>query len=78
MLYHISIGVRDMLEKSDDFLCDLYRCEPAQIPEVRTRLVIALMQGHKYIPLHECDNFDPQNGCKGHPAENQASFMRFI
>ena len=26
-----------------------------------------LDSGNRVIPIGECDNFDPQTGCKGHP-----------
>ena len=74
----ISLPVRDMLAKADEFLCDMYRCGPETIPEIRAKLVIALAMGHAYIPLNgECDNFDPQSGCKGHTAARQANFLRY-
>jgi hypothetical protein len=76
--FHISLNVRDMLAKADSFLCDLYRCEPGDVPEIRARLVIAHAMGHAFIPLNgECDNFDPQSGCKGHAAQTQDSFLRY-
>lgn len=65
--YHISVAVRDMLDKADEALCELYRCDPEHIPEIRTRLLMALLRHHEYMPLNgECDNFDPARGCQGH------------
>jgi hypothetical protein len=78
MVYHISVSVRDMLSRGDSFLCDLYRCEPAQIAEIRAKLVIAQAMGHAYIPLNgECDNFDPASGCRGHTDTRAAHFLRY-
>jgi hypothetical protein len=73
-LYHISINVREMLAKCDDVLCDMYRCDPEHLPEIRARLVIAMARGHVWTPLYgQCDNFDPAKGCRGHNV-NQADF----
>jgi hypothetical protein len=76
--FHISLNVRDMLAKADEFLCDMYRCDESLLPEIRARLVIAQAMGHAYIPLNgECDNFDPASGCKGHKCVHQAAFLRY-
>jgi hypothetical protein len=76
--FHISLNVRDMLEKADSFLCDMYRCDSSQIPEIRAKLVIAQAMGYNYVPLAgECDNFDPHSGCKGHKSIHQAVFLRY-
>lgn len=76
--FHISLNVRDMLDKADSFLCDMYRCQPADIPEIRAKLVIANAMGYSFVPLAgECDNFDPKSGCKGHKSLHQAAFMRY-
>jgi hypothetical protein len=76
--YHIAVKVREMLSKSDETLCDLYRCDPEQLPEIRTRMVIALIRGHEWTPLNgECDNFDPACGCRGHSSPSHAPFVRY-
>ena len=39
------------------------------VREVRENLMEALAEGYEYIPVKECDNFDPKKGCLGHPVE---------
>jgi hypothetical protein len=34
---------------------------------VRDWLKLQLAHGKKVLPMGECDNFDYQTGCKGHP-----------
>ena len=29
--------------------------------------------GHRVLPFDDCDNFDYQTGCKGHPVEEGAA-----
>jgi hypothetical protein len=74
--FHICANVREMLGRSDTELLDLYRCDPDQIPEIRTRMVIAMAQGHAFVPLHGvCDNFDPAQGCGGHACADLLNFQ---
>jgi len=35
--------------------------------EVKDGFLEELAQGHDYLPLGDCDNFDFKEGCKGHP-----------
>lgn len=37
--------------------------------EARDYLYDCLAKGWRVIPYGDCDNFDYQNGCMGHPAE---------
>lgn len=40
---------------------------PMNSREALDALLDHVRQGHRVIPLSRCDNFDYQNGCKGHP-----------
>ncbi len=37
--------------------------------EARKYLNDCLAKGWRVLPMGECDNFDYQTGCKGHPAD---------
>lgn len=37
--------------------------------EAREYLYDCLAKGWRVLPVGECDNFDYQTGCKGHPAD---------
>lgn len=37
--------------------------------EVQAAFLDELAKGRRVIPFGECDNFDYQTGCKGHPVE---------
>jgi hypothetical protein len=34
--------------------------------QLRDKFITILSEGTKYLPIGDCDNFDPQNGCRGH------------
>lgn len=34
--------------------------------DLRDIWIELLASGTRYVPLGECDNFDPQSGCRGH------------
>lgn len=36
---------------------------------IRSELLRRKAAGELYIPVGECDNFDPKTGCLGHPSE---------
>lgn len=35
--------------------------------EVKRGFLEELAKGNDYLPLGDCDNFDPKQGCLGHP-----------
>jgi hypothetical protein len=35
--------------------------------EVKRGFLEELSKGNDYLPLGDCDNFDPKKGCLGHP-----------
>lgn len=35
--------------------------------EVKRGFLDELIKGNEYLPLGDCDNFDPKHGCLGHP-----------
>lgn len=41
--------------------------KPMPVEDVETALLAKLADGWRVYPMGDCDNFDPQTGCKGHP-----------
>lgn len=41
----------------------------ASVDELRECLMDELAQGHEFLPLGDCDNFDYKTGCRGHRIE---------
>lgn len=76
--YHMSIGVDFLLKLEDERLALIL---PAlkngqgghpTVSELREFLTREQALGHKLLPLAECDNFDPFNGCGGHDMPDEA------
>ena len=44
---------------------------PSSVEEVREELQKELAEGHRLIRAHGCDNFDPVEGCLGHPLDGK-------
>jgi hypothetical protein len=68
---HISIPIREALANDDATLCYVLAGDdmPRTAAAIRADLVIRLARGHRLAPLGDCDNFDPQAGCRGHRRE---------
>ena len=43
------------------------------VKDIRDLLLDELAQGHRYLPMAECDNFDYQRGCLGHVVHDKDS-----
>lgn len=41
--------------------------------ELKAEFIKMLGEGKKVIPIGECDNFDFETGCKGHPITEEAA-----
>ncbi|WP_041272400.1 hypothetical protein [Desulfitobacterium hafniense] len=41
--------------------------------EARQYLQECLAKGWRVLPMGDCDNFDHQTGCKGHPKEGEGN-----
>lgn len=41
------------------------------VPEIKKWAKEQLAKGWKVVPCGDCDNFDYQTGCKGHPIEEK-------
>lgn len=76
--FHMSVGIDFLLRLEDSHL---ERILPAlkngqgghpSISELRQFLTREQALGHKLLPLAECDNFDPVNGCGGHDMPDEA------
>lgn len=72
MIRHISTSIDGLLELSDyrlrkilDSVTDDQGKHP-KLGEFKKWLRNEKAQGHKFIPVPECDNFDPVKGCLGH------------
>lgn len=74
---HMSLSVRGALRKSDKELqswCGSMVQDGKKLTTVeaiRDCLMQALSEGYEYLPMEECDNFDPKRGCLGHVKEEQ-------
>lgn len=58
--YHRRKKIRIMLHDDGKRMTD---------SEAREYLYTALGEGKRVLPCGECDNFDYQKGCQGHPVE---------
>lgn len=74
--YHLSVSVRGVLRRSNrelkrDHLKWMMQDDGTPYPSadaLRDALMDELAAGHEVLSLGECDNFDPKQGCLGHPA----------
>lgn len=71
MKRHLSINITRFLEKGkNESLSGLLSKpdgSPASDQEVREYLSDCLLKGWTLFPVGDCNNFDPQKGCQGHP-----------
>lgn len=70
--YHMCIDIRGLLEHrlGKKSLKGFFTKEDGTDctdREARDYLYDCLSKGWKKIPMGECDNFDYETGCKGHP-----------
>lgn len=75
MLRHMSVSIEGLLAMSDarmkrmlNSVKDENGNQPT-IEEFRKYLNHELSIGHRLLPVPECDNFDPVNGCLGHESK---------
>ena len=72
MLWHISTSIEGLLSMSDAKMKRMLNCVKDEngnqptLEEFRKYLRHELSIGHRLLPVPECDNFDPVNGCLGH------------
>lgn len=72
MLLHMSISIEGLLSMSDakmKRMLNNVKDENGNQPtleEFRKYLRHELSIGRRLLPVPECDNFDPVNGCLGH------------
>ena len=75
---HLSLDVRGALMQSDRDLTPLAKSTTVEGRRLRTGkemrafLLDCLAEGYEYLPMTECDNFDPKKGCLGHPITEEA------
>jgi hypothetical protein len=68
------VDIEGVLRWSDKNLAKLFTDDGVRRPGnyVRDWLRLQLAQGKRVLPVGDCDNFDYQTGCKGHPIESTA------
>lgn len=73
---HLGLSVRGALRKSNaalkrEFSGCLTRDGKTltDANEIRETFFDLLAEGHEFIPIGECDDFDPKSGCRGHRKE---------
>lgn len=75
---HLCLSVRGALTQSDRDLTPLAKSTTVEGRRLRTGkemrafLLDCLAEGYEYLPMTECDNFDPKKGCLGHPITEEA------
>lgn len=65
MVMHMAVHIDYLLRLPDSDLV-LAIPEHGDASEVRTLLHDEKTHGRKFLPIGNCDNFDPEHGCKGH------------
>jgi hypothetical protein len=67
VIYHAQLDVDGAQRFCDAELLSLF---PQMAPSAaRAMLAVDKAMGVRFISFGGCDNFDPVNGCKGHPSE---------
>lgn len=70
VIFHASLDVRRYLKAPKKALQHLFKhpcgTRSMSADEARDALLDELAQGHDFIPVGQCDNFDFKTGCKGH------------
>ena len=69
--FHMALDVKGALTnwKMNDFR-GMFKTDDGRTMsprEAKQALLDALSDGHLFIPIGDCDNFDPKKGCLGHP-----------
>lgn len=69
--YHMCVDCAGGLKRAKDFKgCITVNGKVLNtVPEIKAFFQYHLNMGHRVIPCGDCDNFDWQTGCKGHPVE---------
>lgn len=70
---HMRLDIRGALKnwKLRDFKGMFTHENGSPVPPADAKAILLdeLAKGNLYIPVGDCDNFDPQTGCKGHEVE---------
>lgn len=71
--YHLKVDIRGAILSSDEHLKGVYNNSETgktlSVRAARTLLLDELLAGKKFLPVGDCDKFDPEKGCLGHPSE---------
>lgn len=74
MILHLSLNIEGALKNAKAFV-GCIETEDGKtlntVAEVKAFFKEQLAMGRKYLPYGECDNFDYQHGCKGHPSKEK-------
>ena len=71
--WHVCLDITGGIKNSKS-LCGCIETDGVTLntpKEVRAFLRGQLAMGRRVLPVGECDNFDYQTGCKGHPIKEQ-------
>ena len=74
-ILHMACDIRGLLSNSnrkgslDGIMTDNETGRTLTDAEARAYLKECLDKGWRVLPMGDCDNFDYQTGCKGHPGE---------
>jgi hypothetical protein len=72
---HMCVDIEGVLRRSDRDLSNLFSEDGERRPGkyVRDWLKLQLAQGKRVLPMGECEGFDFQTGCPGHPIEKETA-----
>lgn len=68
---HMSINIEGVLRYDDNYLSKLFTDDGENKPGhvVRDWLKLQLALGKRVLPMGDCEGFDYQTGCPGHPRQ---------
>lgn len=73
---HMRVDIKGALRNWDPRLwrdCVTEGDRTLSVSEVKDQLLEKLSRGELYLPMGDCDDFDPTTGCKGHPMEPEGA-----
>lgn len=70
--YHMRISVRGALRNKAFKGWTGDNGEPLTPKRAEMELKMMRHKGIKYFPMGQCEGFDPETGCPGHPVEEEA------
>lgn len=68
---HLSVTPRYLLAKDSESFCRSLNLKPGDEENARETLKEMTAKGY-VLPVGECDNFDSEKGCLGHPMKGES------